>query len=124
MATDNLTSKQEKAVAALLSNPTIKQAAEACGIGERTLHSWLDTLEFQRAYSKARREAVQQATARLQQYSSLAVTTLLEIMATKTNPAAVRLTAAKAVLEMAFRSVELEDLELRLAALEAKAHEK
>ena len=40
------------------------------------------------------------------------------------SPPAVKLGAARTVLEMAIKAVELEDLEARLAALEAKYAEK
>jgi hypothetical protein len=32
---------REKAVTALITNPTIRAAAAECGIAEKTLHAWL-----------------------------------------------------------------------------------
>lgn len=118
MATGKLTPKQDKAIAALLAQPTIKQAAEHAGVGERTLHTWLDEPLFDAVYRAARRKAVQQATARLQQVSSAAVTVLLQLMASKETPPAVRLAAASKVLELSIKGIELEDLAARLAVLE------
>ena len=39
---DELPPAQAKAVLALISHPTIRQAAEVAGVSERTLHRWLD----------------------------------------------------------------------------------
>jgi DNA-binding MarR family transcriptional regulator len=45
MAKDgSLTTRQRRAIAALLTNPTIGEAAEAARVGERTLHRWLADL--------------------------------------------------------------------------------
>ena len=68
--------KKEEAIAALLSQPTVEQAARAVNIGTRTLIRWLQVPEFKEAYLKARREAFGQATARLQQASGAAVALL------------------------------------------------
>lgn len=122
MATDSLTPKQHKAIAALLAEPTIKAAAEAQGIGERTLHTWLSEPAFERAYRAARREAVRQAVARLQQSASRAAEALDTIVSSRFERAPVRVAAARAILELAIRAVELEDLDARLRALEEAAN--
>jgi len=59
--------RQQRAIAALLSEPRIQDAAATAGVGERTLRRWLRQPNFSRAYLECRREAVGQATARLQQ---------------------------------------------------------
>ena len=53
--------KQDTAIGALLSRPTISAAAESVGIGESTLRRWLKDRDFLAAYRAARREAVSQA---------------------------------------------------------------
>jgi len=113
-----LTPKQEKAIAALLSTATVEKAAEQAGVGLRTLWRWLDDDAFAAAYRHARREAVGQATARLQQLSSHAVMVLARLMADAYVPPSVRMHAARTILEFAMKAVELEDIEARLAALE------
>ena len=89
--------KQEEAIAALLTQRTIEEAARATGIGTKTLLRWLKTTEFQNAYRKARRDAYGQAVARLQQACSAAVSTLLKIMVDPNAPAASRVRAADCV---------------------------
>jgi hypothetical protein len=116
MATNELTAKQTKAIAALLAEPTIKAAAAAIGVGERTLHVWLENTAFTTAYRTARRASVQHAIGQLQQASAIAVSTLVDLMAFGSPH--VRLGAASKVLDLAIKAVELEDLAARLAALE------
>ncbi len=113
-----VTPKQEKAITALLAQPTIAAAARAAGVNPATIYRWLAKPAFEVAYRTARREAVGQAIARLQQVSRHAVTVLVNVMASKETPPATRVAAAKTVLETAIKAVELEDLAARLAALE------
>lgn len=112
------------AIAALLTAPTIAEAAAAVGVHEQTLWRWLQDPEFQSRYREAKREAVSQAVARLQQVSGEAVDTLRGIMVDTEAKDAARVTAAKAVLEMAFKAVEAEDLVSRIEALERAISEK
>jgi uncharacterized protein YggE len=114
-----LTRKQDEAIAILLTVPTISEAAKHVGVGERTLFRWLqqDTA-FQAAYREARRQAVQQAIARIQQATNTAVTTLEGVMTNPESPSSSRVSAARVVLEMALKAIEIEDLEGRVAALE------
>ncbi len=125
MATHNgttLTHKQEKAIAALLSEPTVTAAAAKCGIGERTLHTWLhDIPAFAAAYTAARHDAVGQAVGRLQHATGIAVDALIDVLDSEyapVAPAAVRVSAAKVIIEYALRFRELDELESRIAALE------
>jgi hypothetical protein len=103
---------------ALLSQPSVDQAARVVGIAPKTLLRWLQVTEFQAAYRKARREAVGQATARLQQGSGAAASTLLRIMVDKDAPTSSRLRAAESILNHAAKAIEIEDIAARLAALE------
>jgi hypothetical protein len=91
--------KQEDAIAALLTQRNVEEAARAAGIGARTLLRWLKLPEFQSAYREARREASSQAVARLQHGTSAAATTLLKIMIDSNAPASVRVQAADSVVQ-------------------------
>ena len=110
--------KKEEAIAALLSQRNTEDAARAVGIGLATLLRWMRLPEFQIAYREARRDAVSQATARLQQATGAASSTVLKIMLDSNAPAAVRLRAAESVLNHAAKSIEVEDIEVRLSRLE------
>jgi len=83
-----------------------------------TLLRWLEVPEFRDAYRKARREAVGQSVARLQQATGAAAITVLKLMTDTNVPPAVRLRAAECVFDHAIQGIELEDIEARLAALE------
>ena len=91
----------------------------AAGIGEVTAWRWLKDPTFQQAYQAARRQVVRQAIARMQQLCSKVVTRLEALIDDPTAPASSRVTAMKTVLEMSWKAIELEDLEARIAALEA-----
>jgi hypothetical protein len=110
--------KKEEAIAALLSQRNMEEAARVAGVGTKTLLRWLQIPEFQAAYRQTRREAFGQATARLQQASSAAVSTLLKIMVDPNAPASTRVRAADSVLDHGAKAMELEDIEARVAALE------
>ena len=74
--------------------------------------------EFAEAYRNARREAFSQSVARLQHASNAAVGTLLRVMTDKEASASSRVRAAEVVLSTAFRGIEIEDIEARVAKLE------
>lgn len=118
VSADTLTPDQEKAIAALLSASTIAAAAKRVSVGERTLYRWLQAPDFVAAYRAARREAVSQAIAQLQQHSGDAVQVLVSIANDKNKPVYARVAAARSILEFAVKAVELEDMAQRIEALE------
>ena len=113
-----LTRKRELVISALLLKPTIASAAKAAGVGESTVLRWLQREDFQNRYREARREAVGQAVARLSQVCGEAVETLREILKNPEAPASSRVSASKTVLDIALKSVELEEISRRIEALE------
>jgi hypothetical protein len=110
--------KKEAAITALLSQRNHEEAARAAGVSKRTLNRWLKMPEFQAAYREARRAAMFQANARLQQASSAAVSALFKVMVDPGTPASVRVRAADCILSRGNQGLENEDLHVRLAALE------
>lgn len=122
--TGKITRKMESAIASLLTAPTIAEAAHAVGVSEQTLWRWLQQDEFNDRYREAKRMAVAQAVARLQQATTQAVSTLEDVMSSDESPTSSRVAAAKTVLEMAFRAVEIEDMATRIEELEAIAKDK
>ena len=116
---EKLSRKQELAIAALLTCSAITDAAKQCGIGEVTLHRWLKDATFQATYRDARRVVVQHAIAQVQRATGEAVETLRSVMQDAEAPASARVSAAKAILETALKGIEIDDLEVRIVALEA-----
>jgi hypothetical protein len=113
--------KQEDAIAALLTQRNVEEAARTAGVGARTLLRWLKLPEFQNAYRQARRDAFGQAIARLQQGSAAAATTLLKVMLDAATPHSTRVRAAESVLTHAAKAIEIEDIEARVTMLEQAA---
>jgi hypothetical protein len=115
--------KQEEAIAALLSQRNVEEAAKSVGVAAKTLLRWLQVPEFEAAYRKAKRSAFGQSMARMQQASSAAVSALLKVMVDPSSPAACRVRAADSVLHHAAKAIEIEDVDARLSALEKVAEE-
>jgi hypothetical protein len=115
--------KKEEAIAALLTQRNIEEAAKQAGIAPNTLLKWMKEPEFDKEYRAARRTAFSQSIARLQQGSTAAATTLLKMMIDAGVPASVRVRAAECILNHAAKAIELEDIEARLSELERAAAE-
>lgn len=113
--------KEDLAVIALLSEPTIGKAAKRVGVSEATLWRWMQDESFQELYREARNKAVGQAIARLQQATTKAVNTLEAVISDSKAPANVKVNAARIIIETALRAIEIEDIQARLDRLERKA---
>ena len=113
--------KNEEAIAALLTQRNIEEAAKSIGVGANTLLRWMKEPEFQKAYREARRQAFGQSIARLQQATGAAATTLLKIMVDQSAPASTRVRAAEAIFSHAAKAIEIEDIEARVTDLERAA---
>src|SRR5687768_6643338 len=87
---NGLTVKQDRAVAAMLQEPTIGRAAAAAGVGERTLQRWLTEPVFKGAVLAARREAFSHAIGLTSRYAPVAVATLVKVMQDQTVPPAAK----------------------------------
>src|ERR1700692_148018 len=115
------TRKKEEAIAALLTQRNVEEAARAAGIGTQTLLRWLKIPEFHTAYREARRAAFSQSIARLQQATSAAVSTLLKVMVDPSTPPSTRVRAADSVLDHSAKAIDIEDIEARVSELERAA---
>jgi hypothetical protein len=110
--------KMEAAVAALLTQRNIDEAARSIGASPNTLLNWMKVPEFRAAYREAKRAAFSQAVARLQRGMPVAVATMLKLMADTATRASVRARAADSVMNHASKAIEIEDMEARIAELE------
>ncbi len=117
-----ITPKQEKAIAALVSTSTIKDAAESAGVTTVTLWRWLQLPEFAAAWRAARRQVVENAITQLQTAATQAVETLKRNL--HCGNEAVEVRAASIILEQAVKGVELVDLQERVERLESLLEEK
>ena len=110
--------QRELLIIARLQQPTLEKAAAAVGISATTAWRISNTAEFQEEYRRARTDAYLQSIGRLQQACSVAATTLLKVMADGSAPAASRVRAADCVFGRAVKGMEIEDIEVRISALE------
>jgi hypothetical protein len=115
--------KMEEAVAAVLIQKNLEEAARSVGIGTATLLRWQKMPEFKAALRQARRDAYSQSIGRLQQATSAAVSTLLKTMVDPGTPPSTKVRAADSVLSHAAKAIELEDIEARVSELERAAEE-
>jgi len=111
--------RRELALVALLESRDLKEAAEKVGVSEVTLWRWLRREDFRNAFRELKKEAVSLAISRIQQVCGEAVETLREVM-TLGKGEAPRVQAAKAILELALKALEIEELEERIEALEKR----
>ena len=119
-----LTPVQERAIIALLNEQTISRAAGVAEVGQRTLYRWLRQPEFSRAYREARREAFGQAIALTQRYAPVAVNTLVQVMMDDGAPSSSKVAAATTLLRFGREGIELDDLAVRVEALEQAARQR
>ena len=94
----------EKALAALLTNSSVKDAALASGLSEETLYRYLRDEDFKNEYEDAKRQIVESAVSALQQAANEAVETLRRNL-TCDNPQA-EIRAAQLILDNVFGNSE------------------
>ena len=114
-------SKRELLLSALLANPTVKQAAEACGLPETTVYNWLRKPDFEKEYETRKRQAVAEASDYLRSRINAATQIIDEIMSDTDIAPQVRLNAARTIIEMGYKIVEQGEIIARIEALEALA---
>jgi hypothetical protein len=115
--TDRLSTKQEKALVALVTAPSVEAAAEIVGVTRGTLHRWIrEDVLFQVEYREARRAALDGAVAQLQLGATEAVEVLRKGMQDRNIHARIR--SASKLIDLALKAHDQFDVETRLAALE------
>jgi transposase-like protein len=110
------TRKEEQAIEALLTAPTIEAAAQKSGVAPVTLYRWLRDPSFRTHYRKARSAVLESAIAGLQGMAKEATETLGRNL--HAEQASVQISAAKLVLDFAIRGQELMDLKEQTERLE------
>ena len=113
--------EQERAVVALLNEPTVKKAAEVAEVSEATLHRWLRESAFAKVYRDARREAFRHAISLTQKYAPMAIQILMKVASDPAAAHSAKVSAALGLLKFSRESIELDDLAARVEALEQSA---
>ena len=115
-----LTSKQQRAIEFLLSEPTTKAAAEKSQVSEATIHRWLNDPAFSAAHKVARGRLLETTLTALQSASTEAVTCLRNVLNDLGAPITARVSAARNVLDFALKAHDVLEVEERLSVLEAR----
>lgn len=114
-----MTSRQQKALAALIRAPTTRAAAAEAKIGYSTLRKWMTTDDdFRKAYQEELSQLVEEAWRSVRAGMSDAAEVLRRISKDPAAPYSARVAASKAILDTGQRIVETEDVISRLEALE------
>lgn len=112
-------SKDEKIIAALIANPTIRAASAACGVSETQIYARLRNSEFKSQYDEARRELLERNTAVLQGHLAGAIEVMGKICQDADTAPQTRLNAADAIIRNSLKLTEQTDILNRLQELEA-----
>lgn len=111
---------RENAIVALLSEKTIAKAAAACGVNERTLRRWLsDDADFKAEYDAARTATFQVGMNRVQALTGRAIDALEDLLYATKYPA-VRLGAARTVVEIGLHQRDAEVIMQKLDEIEQR----
>ncbi len=95
---EQLTTKQQALLSAMLLGMSVEQAAKEAGVGERTAYRWVKELAFKEALAKAQQELFLEQLRLLKTGVKLAISTLARNMASN-QPPNVQVQAARAWLE-------------------------
>ena len=110
--------KQEEAVAALVSQRNVEEAARVTNLSPQTLYRWKKIPEFETAYHEALWAIYRQALARTRQAAGVAVAVLLKEMLDSAAPKSARLKAADLVLRHSKSARRIRDFDVRLRAVQ------
>ncbi len=120
----NLTLKQQKALACLLAEPTIQEAAKAAGVSRQKLYDWLKQPDFKAALDEAKQLLFNDGLSTLKASMTDGIATLRSSLTDPDATVANRITAATKLIELALRCHEALEVETRLAALESQMNTK
>lgn len=122
-ATRKLSIRHQKILEVLLVGGTDAQAAEASGMHRNGVYNLRHNNEaFKAALEGARKDLLKRTGARLHASTTIAVKALEEVAKDVRNPSA-RVAASKAIIEFSQKAVEMEEMEVRLTALEERLAE-
>ena len=91
----------EQIISALLTQGTIKAAAAAVNVSERTIYDRMNNGEFQALYKAAKADLIRAAVLNINNQLQAAINTVIEVMQNENNNPAIRLQAAQTILNNA-----------------------
>jgi hypothetical protein len=100
-----------------MAGRNIRQAAQECGIGYRMLKIWLASEWFKIEHRSAKKQLLDSTINQLRAIGGEGVTALHEVVINIASPAAARVCATRAILEVLLKAVEPQDITERLERL-------
>ena len=114
----HLTDRQLKAIPVIVANPTYTQGCKKAKVNSTAFYEWLKDPEFRAEIDRQRENIAAEAFAMLTQGLTKAVDTLVGLL-DNTDDRLKRL-IAKDIIDFIIRHKENEELEQRIAAIEAR----
>ena len=111
----DLTAKQQQAVTLLASGKSQRQTAKAVGVSPQTITAWMKLDAFQKGLDAILSTVEAESTQLLRSQRLKAVDALTDLLDSKTP--AVKLAAAKTVLELTSKSAPATALDTRFTAI-------
>jgi predicted DNA-binding transcriptional regulator YafY len=112
------TRRADSILQALLSHRTVREAAAAAKVTERTVYEYLSDPAFSARYQAARDDIIRGAANALRAHLSEAVDTIAAAMVDPKARPQDRLAAAKTIIDYAAKFTDTQDLLERVSALE------
>ena len=110
--------KQQQAVIAMLTCPSLTQAAKRAKVSRSVLHGWMREPMFKTALQAAQGEALDRAVRRLVKLADKAIDTLESLLDDPASTGTIRLRAAQTCLSSLLSLRQSYEVEERLARLE------
>jgi molybdenum-dependent DNA-binding transcriptional regulator ModE len=121
MGTTGITRRQRKAINAILTYPTLLQAAQASGIPYRTLWRWVNENDaFKKALQEAENQLFEEAMRRLLSMQAAAIDALQQVLTDPNSRQSDKLRAVEMALDHVLRLRSAIELEERLKLLEKR----
>ncbi len=118
---DPLTNRQLVAITHILASPTHEEACRRVKISKGTLYTWLKDDAFKMELKRQRDEVAKEACSRLKCAMTKAVEGLIKLMDTPRPD--LKRWIYKDIIEYAFKTIELENIEERLDRIEQSMEE-
>lgn len=110
--------KDDVVIAALITQPSVREASKVCGLSETQVYARMKEPDFAKQYRQARRDILAGCSSALQNRMTEAVEVLAETMADRTIAPQVRINAANSIFQHGIRLTEQIDVIERLEDLE------
>lgn len=117
----NLTAKQKKAIPIIISASSISEGCKKVGISRDTFYTWMQTASFRDEFLRQRAVVTDEALHTLKASLAEAIETLKGLLkAEGARGEGTKLKASLAIIENVLKSIEIENIETRLADLEKR----